>query len=139
MNYRQNYKAKLELEKAAMIADGLVSERYSGVSSIEFHLTYFQRGLAPVLMQRTLSFLPANYASFHMKCFQDGCTDGGYDLAPVVKAMVKARKTSATGRIACQGTNFSSAHASIGYEVSIRYTKQADLRSDRVSRGLPRG
>src|SRR5512144_564069 len=90
MRYRQSYKEKMELEKAAMVATGLVSEHYSGVASIEFHMTYYQRGLQPVLMERTLSFLPANYAGFHMKCMHEGCTNGGYDLAPVVASLVKS-------------------------------------------------
>ena len=125
MRYRQSYKEKLALEKAAQLADGLVSERYSGISSIDFHMTYYQRGLSPVLMERTLSFLPANYCSFHMKCVQEGCTGGGYDLAPVVAGLAKSRKKSATGKIFCHGTNDTVGHGSIAYEVNIQYNKQA--------------
>ena len=124
MRYRQSYKEKLALEKAAQVAAGLVSERYSGVSSIDFHMTYFQRSLSPILMERTLSFLPANYCSFHLKCVHDGCTDGGYDLAPVVARLAKSRKKSTTGRIFCHGTNDTFGHASIAYEVNIQYNKQ---------------
>jgi hypothetical protein len=125
MRYKQSYKEKLALEKAAQIADGLVSERYSEVSSIDFHMTYYQRGLSPVLMERTLSFLPANYCSFHMKCVHEGCTDGGYNLAPVVASLAKSRKKSATGKIFCHGKNDTVGHASITYEVNIQYNKQA--------------
>ncbi|MGE5174119.1 MAG: hypothetical protein ACM3MD_09860 [Betaproteobacteria bacterium] len=124
MRYRQSYKEKLEIERAALAATGLVSERYSGVSSIEFHMTYYHRGLDPVLMERTLSFLPADYAGFHMKCMEDGCTDGGYDLAPVVAGLVKSCKKSVKGKIFCHGTNDTLGHASIAYEVNIRYNKQ---------------
>lgn len=123
MRYRQSYKEKLAQEKAAQIADGLVSERYSGVSSIDFHMTYYQRGLSPVLMERKLSFLPANYCSFHLRCVHDGCVDGGYDLAPVVARMAKTRKKSATGKIFCHGINDTRGHASIAYEVIIQYSK----------------
>jgi len=123
MRYRQSYKEKLELEKAAMVATGLVSERYAGVSGIEFHMTYYQRGLQPVLMERTLSFLPANYAGFHMKCMHEGCTDGGYDLAPVVAGLAKSRKKSIKGKLFCHGTNDTLGHASIAYEVNIQYSK----------------
>ncbi len=125
MRYRQNYKEKLELEKAAMAAAGLVSERYSGVSSIEFHMTYYHRGVDPVLMERTLNFSPANYASFHMKCMQEGCTNGGYDLAPVVASLVKSSKKSIKGKIFCHGTNDTLGHGSIAYEVNVQYNKQA--------------
>jgi hypothetical protein len=123
MRSRQSYKEKQAQERAALVAFGLVSERYSGVSGIEFHMTYYQRGLDPVLMRRTLSFLPANYASFHMKCMHDGCTDGGYDLAPVVAGLVKSCKNSVKGKIFCHGTNDTLGHASIGYEVNVQYNK----------------
>jgi hypothetical protein len=124
MRYRQSYKEKQAIVKATQIADGLVSERYAGVSSIDFHMTYYQRGLSPILMQRTLSFLPANYCSFHLRCLHDGCTDGGYDLAPVVARLAKSRKNSTTGKIYCHGTNDTIGHASIAYEVNIQYNRQ---------------
>jgi len=124
MGNRQSYKEKLELERAALVAAGLVSERYAGVSSIEFHMTYYQRGLNPVLMERTLSFSPSNYAGFHMKCMHEGCTNGGYDLAPVVAGLAKSRKKSIKGKIFCHGTNDTLGHASIAYEVNIQYNKQ---------------
>jgi hypothetical protein len=75
-------------------------------------MTYYHHALDPVLMERTLSFLPANYASFHMKCMHEGCTDGGYDLAPVVAGLVKYRKQSIKGKIFCLGTMPSATPAS---------------------------
>jgi hypothetical protein len=128
MQYRQSYRQKLEMERAALVADGLVSERYAGVSSIKFHLIYFQRALDPVLMERTLSFLPANYASFHMKCVHEGCTGGGYDLAPVVAGLARSHKRSVKGKIFCHGTNDAIGHGSIAYEVNIRYCKHAEQK-----------
>jgi len=125
MRYRQSYKEKLELEKASLVAAGLISERYAGVSNIEFQMTYYQRGLHPVLMTRTLSFSPANYASFHIKCLQEGCADGGYDLAPVVAGLANSRKKTVKGKIFCHGTNDTVGHASIAYEVNIQYSKPA--------------
>jgi hypothetical protein len=125
MRYKQNYKEKQEQEKAALAALGLVSDRYAGISHIEFQMTYFQRGLDPVLMKRTLSFLPTDYANFHMKCMQEGCTDGGYDLAPVVASLAKSGKPSAKGKILCRGKNGVPGHASIAYEVNIQYIKKS--------------
>lgn len=125
MRYRESYREKLQRDLAAKVASGLVSEHYTGVSNIELHMTYFHRGLDPVLMERTLSFLPASYASFRMKCMHDGCTDGGYDLAPVIAGLVKSCKKSIKGKIYCHGTNNAIGHASIAYEVNIRYHKQA--------------
>ena len=124
MNHKQSYRQKLEMERTALAALGLVSERYAEVSRIEFHMTYYQRGLQAVLMDRTLSFLPANYAGFHMKCMEDGCMGGGYDLAPVVAGLVKSHKKTTKGKVYCHGMNHTFGHASIAYEVNIQYHKQ---------------
>ena len=75
-------------------------------------------------MKRTLSFLPTNYACFHMKCMKEECNNGGFDLAPVVAGLVKTRKKSIKGKIFCHGTNETRGHASISYEVNIQYNKQ---------------
>jgi hypothetical protein len=118
---KPSYKEKLDRERAALAASGLVSERYAGISKIEFCMTYYRRGLNQVLMTRTLNFTPADYAHFHMKCVYDGCMNGGYDLTQVVASMVKDCKTSTSGKIFCHGTNDTLGHASIAYTVSIRY------------------
>jgi hypothetical protein len=124
MNHRQSYRQKLALEKTALAALGLVSERYAGVSKIEFRMTYYMRGLNAVLMTRTLNFLPANYAGFHMKCMEEGCTGGGFDLAPMVAGLAKTHKKSIKGKLFCHGKNHTIGHASIAYEVNIQYHKQ---------------
>jgi hypothetical protein len=124
MNPRQSYRQKLELERTALAALGLLSERYAGVSKIEFLMTYYLRGLNAVLMKRTLSFSPADYAGFHMKCMEDGCTGGGFDLAPVVAGLAKSHKKTKKGKVYCHGTNHTFGHASMAYEVNIRYRKQ---------------
>lgn len=124
MRNRQSYKEKLGLEKAALAASGLISERHAGVASIEFRMTYYKRGVDSVLMTRTLSFTPSDYAGFHLKCMEDGCTDGGYDLSPIVKSLTKTKKKSVKGKIFCRGKNHPLGHASIAYEVSIQYSRQ---------------
>lgn len=126
MGYRQNYREKLELKRTAMLAAGLVSERFPGVSSIVFRMTYYQSTIDPVLMNRTINFLPANYACFHMECMQGECTNGGFDLAPVVAGLIKTRKKSVKGNIFCHGKNetIRIGHARIAYEVNIQYNKQ---------------
>jgi hypothetical protein len=121
MNPRQNYREKQELERIALVALGLVSERYAEVSNIEFRMTYYQRSLNTVLMKRTLNFLPSNYAGFHMKCMEDGCTGGGFDLAPMVAGLTKSHKKTTKGKIYCHGTNHTFGHASLAYEVDIHY------------------
>ena len=121
MHYAKLLRLKQERERAAQAAAGLVSERYAGVSSIRFRMTYFYRALDPVLMKRTLSFSPTDYALFHITCMEAGCTGGGYDLAPVVAGLARSGRRSVKGTIFCHGENTPAGHASIGYEVNIRY------------------
>lgn len=123
MNHRQSYRQKQALERIALVALGLVSERYAGVSKIEFLMTYYMRGMNSVLMKRTLSFSPADYAGFHIKCMEDGCTGGGFDLAPVVAGLAKSHKKTTKGMAYCHGMNHTFGHASIAYEVNIQYHK----------------
>jgi len=125
MALKQNYKEKLELKKNSMLAAGLVSERFPDVASIMFRMTYYQKTADPVLMTRTISFFPTNYACFHLECMREECTDGGFDLAPVVAGLVKKNKKSVSGKIVCSGKNedLRQGHASIAYEVSIQYNK----------------
>jgi hypothetical protein len=121
MRYKQSYRQKREEEQAAQTAAGLVSERYAGVSSIELQMTYYHRSRDPILMERTLRFSPANYARFHMKCEQEGCSGGGYDLAPVVAGLARSRKRLVTGRLFCHGSDSTIGHGSISYKVTIQY------------------
>jgi len=127
MAIKQNYKEKLEMKRNAMLASGLVSERMPGVTSIVFRMTYYQRVAGPVLMKRTINFSPADYACFHMDCMREECTNGGFDLAPVVKGLVKSRKKNVKGSILCRGKSDSlrHGHASIAYEVDVEYDKAA--------------
>ncbi len=125
---KQSYKEKLDLERATLVECGLVSEHYAWVSSIEFRMTYYRRGLNSVLMERTLTFSPSDYAGFHMKCMHEGCTDGGFDLAPVVAGLANSRKKSARGKVYCRGKNDTFGHASISYEIHIRYNKEPAMK-----------
>jgi hypothetical protein len=126
MNHRQSYRQKIALERTALDALGLVSERHAGISNIEFRMTYYHRGLDSVLMKRTLSFLPADHANFHIKCMQDGCTGGGFNLAPVVEGLAKSYRKSASGRLFCHGKEYTIGHAHIAYEVNILYSKRVN-------------
>jgi hypothetical protein len=127
MPSNQSYKEKLEIKKNAILASGRVSERLPDVSSIVFRMTYYQRTAGPVLMTRTVNFVPTDYACFHMDCTREECTNGGFDLAPVVANLVKNRKKSVKGNISCRGKSESLrfGHASIAYEVSIEYNKRS--------------
>lgn len=120
---KQTYKEKQDRERAALIAAGLISDHYPGISNIELQMIYYRRGINQVLLKRTLSFSPADYAGFHLKCMHEGCANGGYDLAPVIAAMAKARKKETNGKIFCHGRSDMLGHASLAYEVKIQYCK----------------
>lgn len=117
---------KMELKKSVMLAAGLVSDRFPGVTSIVLHMTYYQKTSDPVLMKRTVNFFPSHYACFHMECMREECTNGGFDLTPVVASLVKNQKKAIVGKLVCNGKSDSLrlGHASIAYEVSIQYAKQ---------------
>lgn len=125
MAYRPSHREKFEQKQNLMLAAGLVSERFPDVSSIALRLTYFQKTVDPVLMERTVNFCPTSYALFRMECLRDGCCGGGFDLTPVVDGLVKCRKTSGKGRIVCQGKELSlgAGHATLAYQVNIEYRR----------------
>lgn len=124
MNYRQSYKQKQEMEKTALAALGLVSERYAGVARIELRMTYYGKGSTAALMTRSINFSPTDYAGFHVKCVEEGCCGGGFDFSPIIAGLAKARKTSLKGKAFCHGKNYAVGHASLAYEVSIRYQRK---------------
>ena len=115
----------MELLKQRKLEAGLVSERFPAVSDIVVRMTYYHRGANPVLMVRTVNFWPSQHAYFHMDCMIKGCLDGGFDLTPVINRMIKNRKKSEKGKLICngKGDSLSSDHASIAYEISIKYSK----------------
>jgi hypothetical protein len=122
---KQSYKEQLEVKKNILLAAGLVSDRFPGVANIELRMTYYQKTADPVLMKRTVTFGPTNYAFFRMDCMRDECSNGGFDLAPVIASLVKERKPAVKGNINCHGKteNLGHGHASIAYEINIAYSK----------------
>jgi hypothetical protein len=127
MNFKQNYKEKLALEKTHKMSAGLVADRYSCVSAIIFQLKYYQSAFNRVLMTRTLSFIPANYAYFHLDCVKNDCCDGGFDLSPIVDDMIKNRKQTVKGTMFCKGKKIlpraphAPDHARLCYEITVKY------------------
>lgn len=123
MSYKPSYREKQEQKKNLMLAAGLISDRFPSVSNIACKLTYYQRTVDPILMERTINFSASSYALLHMNCLRDGCAEGGFDLTPVIKGLVKNRKTSGMGRIPCHGTQHTLGpdHAVLAYRVNIEY------------------
>ncbi len=123
MAHKQNYVERMELNKQMKLASGLVSERFPDVSGIVIHMTYYHKGVNPVLMVRTVNFFPSGYAYFNMDCMIRDCVDGGFDLTSVVTNLIKHHKKLGKGKLVCNGKNDSLAsdHASIAYEIRIQY------------------
>ena len=115
----------MELNKQQRITSGLVSERFPAVSGIVFQMTYYHKAANPVLMVRTVNVIPTSYAYFKMDCMIKDCMDGGFDLTSVITDMVKHHKKLAKGKLVCNGNGkdhaFASDHASITYEIKIKY------------------
>jgi hypothetical protein len=125
MSYRQNYLERVELKKQCRLASGLVSEHFPEVSDIVIHMTYYQNAVIPILMIRDVNFWPSRHAYFKMDCMIKGCSDGGFDLTSVISHMIKIHKKSEKGKLPCSGTidALASDHASIAYQITIKYNK----------------
>jgi hypothetical protein len=130
MANRQNYLAKIQLNRGKKIAAGLVSEVFPQVSGMVINMIYYQKVTSPILMLRTVNVFPTSYAYFDMECKIKGCENGGFNLTSVIANMVKSRKTSAKGKMLCAGKNgaLSTGHASVSYEINIRYSAGAAVR-----------
>jgi hypothetical protein len=127
MANRNNYAAKMELNRQNKFAAGLISERFPEVNGIAIHMTYYQNGTNPLLMVRKVNIFPTSFAYFKMDCMIKGCEGGGFDLTPVVKGMVKARKKEKKGALDCRGKldDLAAEHARVDYEIVIRYNKSS--------------
>jgi len=127
MTSKQNYMARMELNRQNRLATGLLSERFPEVSGILINMTYYQKGANPVLMLRTIHVRPSDSAYFNMDCLIKGCVDGGFDLTSVIKKMVKDRKKTGKGKLVCHGKTDADSlnHASIEYDIEIQFGKKS--------------
>jgi hypothetical protein len=125
MAHKQNYMESMELNKQRRLEAGLVSERFPEVSDIVIHMIYYQKGTNPILMVRIVNFWPSRHAFFNMDCMIKGCFDGGFDLTSVITDMIKKHKKSGKGKLFCNGKSdvLASDHASIAYDITIKYKK----------------
>lgn len=127
---RQEHLRRQELKKQHKHEAGLVSERFPGVSGIVIHMTYYHKAENPVLMERTINVFPTSYAYFNMECMIKGCESGGFDLSSLIAKQVKKHKKSLKGEMACSGrdSELSRDHATISYEINIKYNKNKKSR-----------
>jgi hypothetical protein len=99
---------------------GSVATNFPEVANIIMHMTYNQRGAKSIL--RTFNFTPGSYAFFVVNCLRQDCVDGGFDLTQVVTNMIRNRRIEVKGSLSCTGTDSSTNHSDIVYEVAIQYT-----------------
>jgi hypothetical protein len=99
---------------------GSVATHFPEVVNIVMHMTYNQRGAKSIV--RTFNFTPSSYAFFIVNCLRQDCVDGGFDLTQVITTMIRNRRMEVKGSLSCTGTDSSTNHSDIVYEVAIQYT-----------------
>jgi len=99
---------------------GSLAARFPEVAGIIMSMTYKQNGAKSIL--RTFHFNPDSYAFFVVNCLRQDCVDGGFDLTQVITSMIRNRKEDTKGALSCKGTDSSTSHSDIVYEVAIQYT-----------------
>ena len=120
-----NNKYAVMMEKKREITEqrhaaGSVATNFPEVANIGMNMTYNQSGTTSI--RRTFNFTPASDAFFVVNCLRKDCVDGGFDLTQVIAAMVKNRRAEGKGSLSCKGTDSSTGHSGIVYEVAIQYT-----------------
>jgi hypothetical protein len=115
---------KLELNQKKLDA-GFVSEKFPKVSNIVIKMTYYWTPFDTLLMLRTVNFSPKSYAYFHMQCMVEGCVEGGFELTSIVAKLIKGSEKRGKGKLVCRGKGdkLSQNHASIDYEIAVKYYK----------------
>ena len=102
-----------------ILAAGLVSERFPGVSSIVVTMNY-NRGRNSALL-RTLNFYPNSPAFFKVSPLGDGGEDGAPDLTNFISNMIGAHKKSAKGESTCGRGEEGVVPPKVDYEVAVTY------------------
>ena len=99
---------------------GSVATHFPEVATIVMNMTYSQRGAKSIV--RTFNFTPDSYAFFIVNCLRQDCVGGGFDLTQVVTAMIRNHRAEVKGALSCKGTDSSTSHSDIVYEVAVQYT-----------------
>src|SRR5512139_1375616 len=102
-----------------VLAAGLVSERFPGVSSIVVTMNY-NRGTNSALL-RTLNFYPESPAFFKVSPLGDGGEDGAPDLTTFISRMIGTHQRLAKGKISGGRGDEVIVQPKVDYEVAITY------------------
>ncbi len=106
--------------KRQVLAAGLISERFPGVSSVVVTMDYSRGGFSSV--HRTMNFYPGSEAFFKVSCLGEGCEDGGLDLTNPIQRLIRSREKSAKGALSCNNKDAAILHPLVDYEVTITYS-----------------
>jgi hypothetical protein len=123
MNNNNKHAAMMEKKQEMMrqrIEAGSIETHFPEVASIDMNMTYNQKGTKSIL--RTFHFTPSSYAFFILNCLRKDCVDGGFDLTQVITTMIRNHRAQGKGVLSCKGTDSSTNHSDIVYEVAIQYT-----------------
>ncbi len=107
--------ARIQEEREA----GSVAERFPGVERILVTMTYWERGIKPILRNRWFS--PSSSAFFKIGCLSKDCVDGGFDMSRIITDMVRSGSQAKTGELDCEGNEPTACPAHIAYEIAIAY------------------
>ena len=126
MANKHDYLIKKEQCKQKKIAAGFLSEIFPKVSGIMINMVYYQKSSEKIFLDRSINFFPSSYAYFSMECFTKECNNGGFELTPIIKKMVKARKKTSKGKLVCKGTNDAKIkdHMTMSFDINIKYKRK---------------
>ena len=126
MANKHDYLIKKDQVKQKKLAAGLLSEIFPKVSDIKIHMVYFQKLSDKIFLDRSINFFPSSHAYFHMECFSNECSNGGFELTPIITKLVKARKKTSKGKLVCKGINDSHIkdHISMSYDIKINFKRR---------------
>jgi hypothetical protein len=120
--HHNKYAAMME-KKQEMIRQrheaGSVSTNFPEIANIVMNMKYNQSGSTSII--RTFNFTPDSDAFFVVNCLRKDCVDGGFDLTQVITALIRNREVEGKGSLNCKGTDSSTDHSRIVYDVAIQY------------------
>lgn len=119
-NVYSRRKEAWEERKRQMLAAGLVSDLFPGVSSIVVTMDYSRGTFSAV--HRTMNFYPGSPAFFKISSPGEGFDGGGLDLTPFIHKMIGSHKRLAKGAFSGDRKDPALVHPTVDYEVAITYS-----------------
>lgn len=127
MAINQDQLIRKEEKKQQKLDAGLIADKYPSVSNIRINIVYRQKTPEKIFMKRVMHYSPSHSAYFNIECFTKGCLDGGFELTPCIRNMIRTSIKTEKGKLACKGKidEHAQGHINIDYEIKIRYNGTA--------------